>query len=277
MNAYLRLMRCHQPVGIFLLLWPTLIALWVGSSGIPNGKMLSVFTLGVIVMRAAGCVINDCTDVRFDRHVARTQVRPLAAGEITRREALLVLVGLLSLALMLLLCLPMRAWPYGAGALILTAVYPWMKRVVSFPQLILGIAFAFSIPMVFISIQNTLPVTSGLLFLATVLWTIAYDTLYAKSDREDDLKIGVKSTAILFGKWDNAAALMMQMMALVLFVIVGTMLSVRPLFYIGMGLAVLSTIYQSYLLRVKKQHFRAFLNNVWWGGFVFLAFVLGFL
>lgn len=277
--AFIRLMRLDRPIGTWLLLWPTLWALWFAASGVPDLRVLIIFVLGVILMRAAGCVINDYADRHLDGHVARTCKRPLATGEVTAREAL-VLFALLCLAALVLVLftnrLTLLLTPF---ALLLAASYPFMKRYTHLPQVVLGAAFSWAIPMAFAAQANSLPAALWLVFAANLVWTVAYDTAYAMEDREDDLKIGIKSTAVLFGQYDRLMIGLLQLLTLVLLVAAGITFGRGLIFYIGLlGMAGFF-VWQQWLIRDRQRGpcLRAFLNNHYAGMLLFIALVLDYL
>lgn len=272
---YAKLIRLDKPIGILLLLWPTLWALFIAADGIPDIKVLIVFILGVILMRSAGCAINDYADRDIDPFVARTQQRPVASGLIQPKEALIVAGVLAFIAFVLALIFLNKLTIYFAiGAALLAATYPFMKRFHFLPQVHLGIAFAVSIPMAFTAITNDYPTpVAWLLFTAAVIWTTAYDTLYAMVDREEDIKIGVKSTAILFGPMDKVAIGMMQFLVVLCLVLVGININMSWIYYVGLALASLFFIYQQVLIkhRFPDRCFYAFLNNNYFGMVVFVG------
>lgn len=281
LDLYWRLMRFDRPIGIWLLLWPTLWALWLAADGLPPIKVLAVFVAGTVLMRAAGCVINDYADREFDPHVARTRTRPIAAGEVTAAEALrlfaavsLIAFGLTSLlrnTQVLLLALP---------AVAIAAAYPFMKRWVSLPQAVLGLAFSWGIPMAYAAVRHEVLVPEVLLLMAAnVCWVIAYDTYYAMADREDDLRIGVKSSAILFGRWDRAIVSALQGAALALLAALGAMRGLGWPFYAGLAAATALALYERQLTRGRDPAacFRAFLHNNWFGASVFAGTAADFL
>lgn len=276
---YALLMRLHRPIGIFLLLWPTLWSLWIAAGGVPDGYVLFVFIAGVIIMRSAGCVINDFADRDIDPHVSRTQLRPLAAGRVTTNEALILFMILCLLAFALVMTLNRLTIQLSVVAVILAAVYPFVKRFTYLPQIFLGMAFAWSVPMAFAAQTGAVPQVAWLLFIATVLWATAYDTMYAMVDREDDLKIGVKSTAILFGDADKAIIGLIQVLLLVVLWLVGNKLGLGWPYYLAWLAAGCFSIYQQLLIqdRVPSRCFRAFLNNNWLGGTVFFGIALNYL
>lgn len=273
---YLVLMRLDRPVGSLLLLWPTLAALWIAADGIPPLTMIIVFTLGTLVMRSAGCVMNDYADREVDGHVERTRNRPLATGLISRFEALLVLAGLCTVALLLLVFLnPLTRWLAVAG-LAIAMFYPFMKRWTYLPQVVLGAAFSWGMIMAFAAIQEEVPAVGWLLFVASVLWIVAYDTLYAMVDREDDIRVGIKSTAILFGNADRTMVGLLQLSALFALVMLGKQLEYWIFYQLGLIAVAGLFIYQQYLIRNRNREacFQAFANNVWVGFALFLGVVL---
>ncbi|MHB1951158.1 MAG: 4-hydroxybenzoate octaprenyltransferase [Acidiferrobacteraceae bacterium] len=276
---YLRLMRLHRPIGSLLLLWPTLWALWIASSGKPRVFTVAVFVAGVILMRSAGCVINDYLDRDFDARVWRTRDRPLASGRVGGREALMLA------AFLALLCLPL-AWVLGApvlrlapAAIALTATYPLMKRYTDLPQAYLGVAFGWGIPMAFAAEQGRVPGIGWLLLLANVFWAIAYDTAYAMADRGDDQRAGVRSSALLFGRADRFWIALFHAAALATLAFVGHRLHLGPLYDAGLVLAGAFAVYQQYLLRSREPLacLAAFNNNNWFGGSVFAGLFLSYL
>lgn len=273
---YCVLMRFDKPIGIFLLLWPTLWALWIAAGGVPPLKILGVFIAGVIIMRAAGCVINDFADRKFDGKVGRTKNRPLATGATSSLEALILFAVLMIIALVLVLQLNQFAIYLALAAAFLAIIYPFMKRFISLPQLVLGLAFAWSVPMAFAAVQNHVPWSGWLIFLITVLWTVAYDTQYAMVDRADDIKIGLKSTAILFGKFDVFIIVILQITMITLLLLLGFLLRLSIWYLMGIIIAMGVTIYQQYLIRERNptQCFKAFLSNHWLGAAVFIGIVL---
>jgi 4-hydroxybenzoate polyprenyltransferase len=276
---YARLMRLHRPIGIYLLLWPTLWALWIAGEGRPDIMVLLVFVAGVVLMRSAGCVINDYADRDFDQHVARTKDRPIAAGRVSPKEALLLFCGLcFSAFLLVLLMNSLTVWLSLAGGF-LAATYPFMKRYTHLPQVYLGAAFGWAVPMAFAAQTGEVPRTAWLLFVATVLWATAYDTMYGMVDREEDRKIGVKSTAILFGEADRAIIGIIQVLALAALGLAGQAAGLGGYFYFGLLLAAGLALYQQFLIRERtpEQCFKAFLNNNWFGAAVFSGIILDFL
>ncbi|RFA31175.1 4-hydroxybenzoate polyprenyltransferase [Alkalilimnicola ehrlichii] len=273
---YALLARLDRPVGNFLLLWPMLWALWIAAEGFPQPLVLGVFVLGVLVMRAAGCVINDYADRNIDLHVKRTKERPLTAGRITSKEALIVfaLLGLTAFGLVLLMnTLTIQLAFVG---IVLAATYPFMKRYTYLPQVHLGAAFGWAVPMAFAAQTGTVPQIAWLVFLAAVIWATIYDTQYAMVDRDDDLKIGVKSTAILFGEHDRLIIGLLQLLMLACLVLIGVQAGMSAVYYWSVALGGLFFVYQQYLIysRERDNCFRAFLNNMWFGGAIFVGVLL---
>jgi len=261
--AYVHLMRADKPIGTYLLLWPTLWALWIAADGMPPLHLLLIFSLGVFLTRSAGCVINDYADRHIDGHVKRTHQRPLPSGRVTEREALLLFAGLMLVSFLLVLLTNTMTILMSFGGLALAFVYPFMKRYTHLPQVVLGAAFGWAIPMAFTAVQEQLPLTAWLLYAAKLLWTVAYDTQYAMVDRDDDLKIGVKSTAVLFGRYDKLMVGLLQLAALGLLVWVGQLEQLGLWYYLGLLAALGFFIYQQWLIRHRERMpcFRAFLNN----------------
>ncbi len=281
LTLYAKLVRLDKPIGILLLLWPTLWALFIAANGIPDIKILLVFIIGVVLTRSAGCAINDYADRNIDRFIGRTRDRPVAAGLVQPKEALMVCAVLAIIALLIaLVFLNQLTILFAVGAAFFAATYPFMKRFHFLPQVHLGIAFAFSIPMAFAAITNEFPPPiAWLLFTAAVIWTTAYDTLYAMVDREDDIKIGVKSTAILFGPMDKVAVGMLQVLVIICLVLVGINAELGWLFYVGIALASMCFVYQQILIkhRLPDRCFYAFLNNNYFGMLVFLGIFVHYL
>ena len=278
--CYLQLIRFDRPIGTYLVLWPTLWALWLASKGIPDLKLLIIFALGAFTMRSAGCAINDFADRKIDGKVKRTKNRPLATGKISPKEALMVFAVLSLIAFILVLQLNLATILLSTVALLLAATYPFMKRYHSLPQVHLGAAFAWSVPMAFTAVTGEMPpLIAWLLFTVTLLWTTAYDTMYGMVDREDDLKIGVKSTAILFADKDKLIIGILQILSLILLIIIGVLASRGWVYFVGVAVAVGLSIYQQILIkdRQSKQCFKAFLNNNWLGMAVFIGLVLDYL
>jgi 4-hydroxybenzoate polyprenyltransferase len=279
LGDYARLMRLDKPIGIFLLLWPTLWALLIASEGHPDQKILIIFVLGVILMRSAGCVINDYADRDFDRHVSRTRNRPLTSGRVTIREAKILLLLLFLAAFVLVLQLNLLTILLSLIAVLLAAIYPFMKRVTHLPQVFLGAAFGWSVPMAFAAQTGAVPQIAWLMFLATLLWATAYDSLYAMVDREDDIALGIKSTAILFGDSDRQIIGVIQVMVLLCLLMIGRQAELGGIYYLGVLLAGVLVVYQQYLIRYRTREgcFRAFLNNNWFGMVVFLGILFDYL
>ncbi len=276
---YLQLIRFDRPIGTYLVLWPTLWALWLASKGLPDLKLLIVFSLGAFVMRSAGCAINDFADRKIDGKVERTKNRPLATGAISPKEALMVFAVLSFVAFILVLQLNIATILLSSVALLLAASYPFMKRYHSLPQVHLGVAFAWSVPMAFTAVTGEIPpLIAWLLFAVTMLWTTAYDTMYGMVDRKDDLKIGVKSTAILFADKDKLMIGILQGLAIVLLLVIGVLASRGWIYFSGVSIATGLFVYQQVLIKERepKQCFTAFLNNNWVGMAVFIALALDY-
>lgn len=278
LKDYAMLMRLHRPIGILLLLWPTLWALWMAGQGQPDLHVLVVFVLGVVLMRSAGCVINDYADRDFDPHVARTRERPIAAGRVSPREALVLFAVLCLIAFLLVLTLNRLTILLSFAGAFLAATYPFLKRYTHLPQFYLGAAFGWGIPMAFAAQTGGVPPLAWILFAANVFWAVAYDTAYAMVDREDDLKVGVKSTAILFGRYDRAMIFLFHMVTMALLALVGTLAHLGLGYYAGLTLAFGLAIYQQQLMRRRDRDgcFRAFLNNNWLGAAVFAGLLLNY-
>jgi len=276
LQQYWVLMRFDKPVGTFLLLWPTLWALWIAAGGVPDTDVLIVFVAGVVLMRAAGCVINDYADRDIDSKVRRTRDRPITSGKIAPKSALVLFVALCLTAFGLVMTMNTLTIMLSFVAVLLAGVYPFMKRYTYLPQIFLGAAFGWAVPMVFAAQTGSIPNEAWLLFIATVLWATAYDTMYAMVDRDDDLRIGVKSTAILFGDGDRAIIGIIQALFFVVLLIVGQQLGLGLFFYGGLVLAGLLACYQQYLLRDRDilLCFRAFLNNNTFGAVIFIGIAL---
>ena len=279
LRNYAELMRLHKPIGIFLLLWPTLWALWLAAHGRPNEVLFLVFVLGVVVTRSAGCVINDFADRDFDARVERTKDRPLADGRLEPGEALIVFAALSLVAVLLLFTLDVQTRWLGAAGAVMIVTYPFFKRFFVLPQAYLGAAFSWSIPMAYSAQTGTVPRIAWLLFIANILWTTAYDTIYAMVDRDDDLKIGIKSSAILFGDADRAMVGLMQFMTLLALLLIGLDLRLGYWYYAGLGGGGLFVLYQQWLIRQRERSacLRAFLNNNYFGMCVFGGLALHYL
>lgn len=276
LSVYLRLTRLNKPIGTFLLLWPTLWALWLAAGGLPDWDLLVIFVLGVFVMRSAGCVINDFADRHFDGHVKRTRERPLATGEATPREAIVLFVALCLVAFGLVLLTDPFTVKLSFGAVALAFCYPFMKRYTHLPQIVLGAAFAWAIPMAFAAQRGSLGTDVWLLYTAAVLWTVVYDTLYAMVDRDDDLKVGIKSTAVLFGEQDRLIIGGLQVLTLYALAMVGGRFDLGLWFYGGLAVAAALFAYHQFLIRFRERGpcFKAFLNNNWVGFAIFVGLVL---
>ncbi len=275
---FIQLMRLDKPIGIYLLLWPTLWALWIAAEGVPSAKNLFIFVAGVILMRAAGCVINDYADRKVDGHVSRTRARPLASGRISPREALVLFAVLVAASFVLVLFTNATTIWLSFGGLALAACYPFMKRYTYYPQVVLGAAFSWGMPMAFTAETGSLPPEAWLLYIANLLWTVAYDTYYAMTDREDDLKIGVKSTAILFGEADRLIIATLQGLALLCLLLAGSRFELGAAFYLGLLGAAGCFAWQWRMTRNRKPMacFNAFLHNHWAGLAIFLGIVLDY-
>ena len=275
---YEKLMRLNKPIGILLLLWPTLWGLWIAAAGHPNWMVVWIFVLGTVLMRSAGCVINDYVDKDFDLHVSRTQDRPLAAGRVSGKEALILATTLAILAFLLILPLDHLVRWLSIPALLLAISYPYTKRFFAIPQAYMGIAFGFGIPMAYAAEQGSVPLQAWVLLLANVFWSIAYDTEYAMVDREDDLKIGIKTAAITFGRYDVLAVMLCYGLALALLALVGWQEHYGVVFYSGLLVAMGIAAYHYTLIRERDpvKCFHAFLNNNWLGAAVFAGLVLNY-
>jgi 4-hydroxybenzoate polyprenyltransferase len=272
------LARFDKPIGTLILLYPALWALWIASDGKPDFRVLTVITLGVIVMRAAGCVINDYADRDFDPHVERTKLRPIAAGNVTPKEALIFFTVLCLFAFGLVLLLNTFTILLSFVGAFLAATYPFMKRYTQLPQAYLGVAFGWAVPMSFSAQLNEIPFVAWILYLAVILWALVYDTMYAMVDKEDDLKIGVKSTAILFGHYDRQIMGALQILILLLLFSIGEMQNLGGFYYLSLIGAAGFSIYQQKLIfhREKSACFKAFLNNNWFGLIIFVGLFLDY-
>ncbi|MAG77509.1 MAG: 4-hydroxybenzoate octaprenyltransferase [Colwelliaceae bacterium] len=272
-QAIKQITRLDKPIGTYLLLWPTYWALWVAADGYPSLMLLFIFSMGVVVMRSAGCVINDFADRKVDGQVKRTQHRPLVSGAITEQQAIMLFGALIGSALALVVNLSWLTIQYSIVALLLASVYPFMKRYTHLPQVVLGAAFSWGMIMAFAEIQGRVPTIAWLLFAANLLWTVAYDTMYAMVDRDDDLKIGVKSTAILFGKHDIRIIGFLQVMVLAILFTVGDVLAFGWPYQLCLVIAAALFTYQQILIkdRNREKCFHAFLNNHYVGLVVFLG------
>ncbi|MCU0896212.1 MAG: 4-hydroxybenzoate octaprenyltransferase [Burkholderiales bacterium] len=271
LSVYERLMRLDKPIGILLLLWPTLWAVWIAADGRPQWLILWIFVLGTGLMRSAGCVLNDMADARFDVHVRRTRERPLAAGRVTRREAFALALALIFLSFLLVLPLNRLTIALSVAALFLAATYPFTKRFLAIPQAYLGIAFGAGIPMAFAATLGEIPPIAWWMLVANVFWAVAYDTEYAMVDREDDLKIGIKTSAITFGRFDVAAVLFCYVAMLAVLAGVGRMAGLGALYFAGLAVAGGIALYHYTLIRERDpaRCFKAFLHNNWLGAAIF--------
>jgi 4-hydroxybenzoate polyprenyltransferase len=278
-QQYYLLMRMDKPIGTLLLLWPTLWALWIAAEGVPDLLVLMVFCLGVFIMRSAGCVINDFADRHVDKQVKRTEHRPLTSGKVNSQEALSLFLLLALVALALVLLLNKITILLSIVALGLAIIYPFMKRFTHYPQVVLGMAFSWSIPMAFAAIDRQIDPVAWWMYLLTISWIVAYDTMYAMVDREDDLKIGVKSTAIIFGKADKLIILLLQLITLIGLAILGSYLEMGSIYYLGILAALGFTLYQQWLIkdRDRTKCFQAFLNNNWFGMSIFIGIFVNYL
>ncbi|MBA5248505.1 MAG: 4-hydroxybenzoate octaprenyltransferase [Gammaproteobacteria bacterium] len=275
MKAYLRLMRLDKPVGIYLLLYPTLWALFLAENGLPELKLLLIFVLGVVLMRSAGCVINDYADRKIDKLVERTQNRPITTGEISPKRALFLFFALLILAFLLVLMTNWLTIQLAMVAALLAILYPFTKRWTHLPQFVLGCAFAMSVPMAFAATLGKVPSGAWWIFLATVVWTVIYDTMYAMADREEDLKIGVKSTAILFAKYDIIIIGGLQICLLLVLMIIATVFNLGIFYDMALILSALLMVFHQKLIRNREKNacFRAFLHNQYIGISVLLGVI----
>ena len=277
-RAYSHLMRIDKPIGTLLLLWPTLWALWLAGQGVPSLSILLVFVVGVFLMRAAGCVVNDYADRAVDGHVKRTAGRPMPSGRVSEKEAKVLFVVLVLISFGLVLTLNAMSIWLSLAALALAWAYPFMKRVTHLPQFVLGVAFGWGIPMAYAAVSESLPLSCWLLLLANICWTVAYDTMYAMVDRDDDLKIGVKSTAILFGRYDKLIIGLLQFATLLLLVWVGYLAQLTGAFYWSLLLAGALFIHQQKQIagREREACFKAFLDNNYVGLVLFIGIALSY-
>ncbi len=272
-SAYTQLMRFDRPIGILLLLWPTLWALWISASGFPDAKVFLIFCTGVVVMRAAGCVINDYADRNFDGKVKRTENRPIPSGLVSSSEALVLFSLLLFVALMLVLMLNLNSLYIALFAAAITFFYPFAKRFTWFPQAVLGVAFSCAIPMAYVAQNQSITELTGVIFFTNLIWIMVYDTIYAMVDRDDDIKVGIRSTALLFGDADKFLIGIMQGMVVIGFIIMGAQLEFGRYYFIAVLAASLLFIWQQWLIRRRHAQdcFRAFLNNNYVGLVIFLG------
>ena len=275
LDLYERLMRLDKPIGILLLLWPTLWALWIASAGKPGWLLAWIFILGTALMRSAGCVINDYADRDFDKHVERTRDRPLTSGKVSVGEALLLAAILTVLSALLILPLSTLVWLLACGALFLAVSYPFTKRFFAIPQAYLGIAFGFGIPMAFAAVQDTVPPLGWWMLAANIAWAIAYDTEYAMVDRNDDLRIGIKTSAITFGRFDVAAVMFCYGIAIAILAWIGTRLGYGLFYFAGLAVATAIALYHWTLIRGRERMacFKAFRHNNWLGAAIFAGIV----
>ena len=278
-KLYLLLIRLNRPIGIFLLLWPTLWGLWIASEGFPNTKILVVFLFGVFLIRSAGCILNDIIDKDFDKFVARTQNRPLASDKLSSIEAFIVAISLIFIAFLLVLTTNTLTVQLSFVAIILAGTYPFLKRYTYLPQFFLGLTFGWSIPMAFAATTNSIPKIAWLLLIANILWVVVYDTIYAMIDREDDLKIGIKSTAILFDDADRFIIGLIQSLVLIALIVIGQQASLNIIYYFSLIIGGCLFLYQLYLIRNRdpKKCMQAFLNNNWFGLVVFIGLFVNYL
>ena len=275
--SYAYLIRLDKPIGTLLLLWPTLWALWLASSGVPDIKILLIFVAGTFLMRSAGCAVNDYADRNFDRHVLRTQGRPVTSGKISGKEALLVAAILALLAFLLIQPLNAYTKMLSVFALVVAFIYPFTKRFFAMPQAVLGIAFGFGIPMAYAALLNHIPLEAWILFVGNIFWAIAYDTAYAMVDREDDLRLGLRTSAITFGHYDVAAIAVSYTLLFISQIWVAQLANLSNYFLVGWFIALACAIYHLKLISTRKREecFAAFRHNNWLGGFLFLGIVLG--
>ena len=276
MNAYIRLMRLNKPIGVYLLLWPTYWALFLSAKGWPDIDLLIIFTLGVLVMRSAGCVINDYADRNIDQNIARTKDRPLITGEVSPKSALRLFVFLLIIAFGLVLLTNALTIKLSLIALALATLYPFTKRWTHLPQVVLGVAFGMSVPMAFSAQTGSITLSAGWIFLATIVWTLIYDTFYAMADRDEDIKIGVKSTAILFEKYDQIFITLLQILLIIVFIVIGNLYDLGSIYYFSLVIILIFMIYHQFLMkkRQKELFFKAFLNNNFIGMTAFIGIFL---
>ena len=278
LGLYVRLVRLDKPIGVVLLLWPTLSALWLASAGVPDWKLLCIFTLGTVLMRSAGCAVNDYADRDIDKHVKRTAGRPVTSGRISGTEAVTVAAVLALLAFALILPLNTLTRQLSVAAVIIAATYPYFKRFFALPQAYLGIAFGFGIPMAFAAVQGALPGVAWWLLLGNVFWAVAYDTEYAMVDRDDDLKIGIKTSAITFGRFDVTAVMLCYAASLLIWLLCGWQLGLRAWFVLGLAVAAACAVYHYTLIRGRERSacFAAFRHNNWLGAAVFAGVALDY-
>jgi len=278
LELYFRLVRLDKPIGTVLLLWPTLAALWLASGGVPDWKLLLIFSLGTFLMRSAGCAVNDYADQDIDKHVKRTAERPITSGRVSGKEALLIAAGLSLVAFLLILPLNALVKQLSVAALVIAGTYPYFKRFFAIPQAYLGIAFGFGMPMAFAAVQNTVPPVAWLLLVGNVFWAVAYDTEYAIVDRDDDLKIGIKTSAITFGRFDVAAIMVCYAVHLAILLLVGWQFGLGLPFLLGLAIAAACAIYHYFLIRGRERApcFAAFRHNNYLGAAVFAGIALDY-
>ncbi len=278
LHLYIQLTRLHRPIGILLLLWPTLWAVWISSEGHPSWLIVLIFTLGTVLMRSSGCAVNDYADRHFDRHVKRTQNRPLTSGKISEREALWVAIVLAMISFALILPLNPLTWLMSFPALFLAVSYPFTKRFFAIPQAYLGVAFGFGIPMAFAATLSTVPPVAWVMLLANIFWAIAYDTEYAMVDRDDDIHLGIHSSALFFGRYDVLAVMICYGITLLLLAAAGLMAGLGIAFFTGLIVAEGIAFHHYKLIkdRSREKCFAAFLHNNWFGAAVFAGLVLDY-
>jgi 4-hydroxybenzoate polyprenyltransferase len=278
LELYFRLVRLDKPIGTVLLLWPTLAALWLASGGVPDWKLLLIFSLGTFLMRSAGCAVNDYADQDFDRHVKRTAERPITSGRVSGKEALAIAAGLALAAFLLIQPLNALVKQLSVAALLIAASYPYFKRFFAIPQAYLGIAFGFGMPMAFAAVQGAVPPVAWLLLLGNVFWAVAYDTEYAMVDRDDDLKIGIKTSAITFGRYDVAAIMVCYGMHLAILLAASRHFGLGWPFLLGLAVAAGCAVYHYFLIRGRERApcFAAFRHNNYLGAAVFAGIALDY-
>jgi 4-hydroxybenzoate polyprenyltransferase len=279
LQSYIALVRLDKPIGILLLLWPTLGGLLIASDGWPSIQIVVIFCLGTVLMRSAGCAINDYADRDFDKHVLRTKERPLTSGKISKKEAISIAVGLALIAFLLIQPLNTLTKQLSVFAVVIAGIYPFTKRFFSMPQAVLGAAFGFGIPMAFAAIQNGIPIEAWILFIGNVFWVIAYDTAYAMVDRDDDIRLGLKTSAITFGRFDVTAVSICYGVLFASQIWVAELAQLSKWFYLGWSAALGCAIYELRLITTRKRDacFKAFLHNNWLGASLFIGILLGLL
>lgn len=277
-QSYLMLVRLHRPIGTLLLLWPTLWALWMASVGQPDPYLLFAFSLGTLLMRSAGCAVNDYADRDIDRHVKRTVARPVTTGAIRPKEALLIAAALALAAFMLVIPMNWLTWQLAVVAVFIAASYPYTKRFLALPQAYLGLAFGFGIPMAYAATLGTVPPAGWVMLLANVFWALAYDTEYAMVDRDDDVRLGIRTAAITFGRFDVLAIMLCYAMTIGLLAVAGVMQDMGLWFYLGLAVAALVSAYHFTLIRSRTREgcFKAFNHNNWWGAVVMAGVIIDF-